>query len=213
MLIPMDRLQSEYGVSPKGVLHVGAHLGEEAAAYHAAGVRYVLWVEANPRLIGTLSDNVRPYSGHDVVRAAVSDTDGAPATLHLASFTMSSSLLPPKEHYRFYPHIRYPEEEPVETVTIDTLLERVGVLPLGFDFLNLDIEGAELLALKGATKLLPFLKWVYAEVNHEEMYEGCALLPEMDAFLGAAGFERIALQDAGYYHGWSDALFKRVRDA
>lgn len=205
----MDRLQAEFNVTPKAVLHIGAHLGEEAAAYHAAGVGRVLWVEANPRLMGTLVDNVLHYPGQRAVNAAVSDVDGAVAHLHLATFSMSSSLLPPKEHFRFYPHIHYPEQMQVETITVDTLLEQQGVLPDAFDMANLDIEGAELYALRGMTRILPFLKWLYLEVNHEEMYAGCALLPDVDAFLAERGFERIAMENAGYYHGWSDAAYAR----
>jgi FkbM family methyltransferase len=209
MLITMDRLHAEYGVSPKRVLHVGAHLGEEAAAYHAAGVEEVLWVEANADLFGALTDNLRPYPGQVSACAAISDTDGGQAHLHLASFTMSSSLLPPKEHYRFYPHIQYPTTREVTTTTVDTLLRSLGYAPGHFDMANIDIEGAELLAFRGMAETLPNLRWVYLEVNHEEMYAGCALLPDVDAFLEARGFERIAIQDAGYYHGWSDACYAR----
>lgn len=32
----------------RGVLHVGAHVGQEAAAYNFSGVPFVLWVEPIP---------------------------------------------------------------------------------------------------------------------------------------------------------------------
>jgi FkbM family methyltransferase len=209
VIIPMSRLRDEFGVRPRAVLHVGAHLGEEAPAYHEAGAQRVLWVEANPRLMGTLADNVSGYPGQEAVQCAISDVDGGTATLHLCTFTMASSILAPKEHLVIYPGMHYPETLEVPTRTIDSLLRHLGERHDAFDLLNIDIEGAELLAFKGAEMTLPNLKWVYLEVNHREMYEGCAMLPDVDDFLGARGFERVAMADEGWDHGFSDALYSR----
>ena len=209
MIIPMARLVAEFGVKPKNILHVGAHLAEEAAAYQEAGVDRVLWVEANPDLMGTLTDNVGHYPGQRVLQAAVSDKDGATATLHLCTFTMASSLLAPKEHLITYPGMPYPRSIEVETVTIDTLLRENGYGLGGFDMLNIDIEGAELLAFEGAAETLPHLKWIYLEVNTREMYEGCAMSDDVDAYLGERGFARVVDADEGWDHGFKDALFVR----
>jgi FkbM family methyltransferase len=209
VIITMDRLKAEWNVCPKNVLHVGAHLAEEAAAYQAAGVERVLWVEANPDLMGTLTDNVGHYPGHRAIQAAVSDTDGETATLHLCTFSMASSLLAPKEHLVIYPGMHYPRSIEVETVTIDTLLSREGYGFGGFDMLNIDIEGAELLAFKGAEKNLPYFNWIYLEVNTREMYEGCAMVDDVDAYLGERGFARLAMEDEGWDHGFKDAIYAR----
>jgi FkbM family methyltransferase len=213
VIIPMARLVAEFGVTPKNVLHVGAHLGEEAAAYQAAGVERVLWVEANPDLMGTLADHLSGYPGQRAIEAAVSDTDGGAATLHLCTFTMASSLLEPKEHLTTYPGMPYPRSLEVTTTTIDTLLREHGYGLGGFDMLNIDIEGAELLAFRGAEETLPFLRWIYLEVNTREMYEGCAMSDDVDAYLGERGFVRVVDADEGWDHGFKDALYQRVRDA
>jgi FkbM family methyltransferase len=205
----MSRLVSEFGVTPRAVLHVGAHLGEEAAAYHAAGVEKVLWVEANPDLMGTLTDNVGHYPGQRAVQCAISDIDGGTATLHLCTFTMASSILAPKEHLVTYPGMTYTRSIEVPTRTIDSMLRHLGVSSGAFDFLNIDIEGAELLAFAGATATLPHLKWIYLEVNTREMYEGCAMSDDVDAYLGARGFDRVVDADEGWDHGFKDALFRR----
>lgn len=76
-----------------------------------------------------------------------------------------------------------------------------------YDFINLDIQGAELLALKGATSILPFVKAIYTEVNEKELYEGCALIEELDAYLKQNGFTRILTNMTK--HGWGDALYIR----
>jgi hypothetical protein len=122
---------------------------------------------------------------------------------------MASSLLAPKEHLITYPGMPYPRSLEVETVTIDTLLRENGYGLGGFDFLNIDIEGAELLAFAGAAETLPHLKWIYLEVNTREMYEGCAMSDDVDAYLGERGFARVVDADEGWDHGFKDALFVR----
>jgi hypothetical protein len=79
--------------------------------------------------------------------------------------------------------------------------------PSGLDFWNFDIQGAELLALKGAIGALPYAKVLYMEVNTEEVYKGCAQIEELDTFLGDHGFTRVMtdITEAG----WGDAIYIR----
>jgi hypothetical protein len=61
MLFPPKELSRVYGVHPQGVLHVGGHLAEEEQDYiredwHSQ--EKILWVEANPNLIPSLSERV-----------------------------------------------------------------------------------------------------------------------------------------------------------
>lgn len=44
-------------ITPGGILHVGAPQGEEREAYRQLGVRRVLWVVADPRIVGSLRAN------------------------------------------------------------------------------------------------------------------------------------------------------------
>ena len=50
MLIPFEKIVRKYG-KPKGILHVGANIGEECEAYTKVGIEKVIWIEANPSLI------------------------------------------------------------------------------------------------------------------------------------------------------------------
>jgi hypothetical protein len=60
---------------------------------------------------------------------------------------------------------------------------------------------------------------VYAEVNLDELYEGCALLPDLDAFLEDRGLTRVETRLWGSQHrderdgetwfGWGDAVWVR----
>ena len=75
--------------------------------------------------------------------------------------------------------------------------------------MNLDIQGAELLALKGAGEILKHIDYIYTEVNVNELYEGCALLPELESFLKKRGFKIFAIEMT--QHGWGDAFFVKIK--
>jgi hypothetical protein len=55
-------------------------------------------------------------------------------------------------------------------------------------------------------KLLGDFKWVYTEVNKKETYAGCALIEEVDEYLGLFGFVRV---ETGAWVGdtWTDSLY------
>lgn len=70
----------------------------------------------------------------------------------------------------------------------------------------MDIQGAELHALKGMTSILKYFKHIYMEVNTKELYEGCGVLEEVTNFLHVHGF---VMKDINMTpHGWGDALFE-----
>ena len=52
-----------------------------------------------------------------------------------------------------------------------------------FNFLNLDIQGAELKALKSMGDYLNNVDYIYTEVNSDYVYEDCALITELDDYL------------------------------
>ena len=52
-----------------------------------------------------------------------------------------------------------------------------------YNFLNFDIQGAELKALKGMEEYLNKVDYLYTEVNSNYVYVGCALITELDEYL------------------------------
>jgi hypothetical protein len=92
-----------------------------------------------------------------------------------------------------------------KSVTVDTFFERNRLDAQKYDFWNFDIQGAELMALKGATKSIQHAKVLYLEVNERELYKGCALMPEIDDFLAKYKFKRVLTSMTQY--GWGDALY------
>ncbi|MDQ1687344.1 MAG: hypothetical protein QOK42_319 [Frankiaceae bacterium] len=209
LLIDITTAPQTYGRPIRGVLHVGAHLGEEAVAYRDQGVEYVVWVEGNPDLIPKLRAHVEPL-GQQVIEGLVSDVDGTQIEFHVASNSWSSSILDLGTHAVAHPEVTFTDTKTLTAHRLDTLLERDGIDPKRFDMLLLDLQGAELLCLRGASSVVAEVDYIYSEINVDELYVGCVRLPELDAFLDAAGFERVKthlVKDKG----WGEALYVRRR--
>lgn len=203
----LDLLQlcQEHSVTPRGVVHVGAHEGTEISAYQQMGVQNVLFVEANPVVFERLQANLAAVPNVRVANCAISDRDGT-IDLHVTSFDQSSSILQLKRHQEIYPHITETHQITVQSKTLDTLLQEQEINPSDFNILNIDIQGAELLALQGATNWLQSVELINTEVNYEELYEGCALIDQLDEFLEGHGFQRVATTTP-IHPSWGDAIY------
>ena len=89
---------------------------------------------------------------------------------------------------------------------ITTTLDELIPVESCFDFINLDIQGAELNAIKGLGSRLANVNWIYTEVNKKNVYKNIYLVKDIDNYLRSYGFKRIAtywLPGAG----WGDALY------
>ena len=91
----------------------------------------------------------------------------------------------------------------VTIAKIDSLLKDIDLT--GIDFLVMDLQGAELLALKGMGDLLNKFKYAYLEVNRDELYVNGAKVEEIDIYLDNYGFKRKETKMLGF--GWGDALY------
>jgi FkbM family methyltransferase len=200
MLIPLATLTAKYGITITGVIHVGAHHAEENGDYLGVGVpqNNIYWIDAIPDLCKKLQARLP-----NVINAAVSDTNGV-FDFHITNNVQSSSLLPLKTHLIEHPDIHVIRTVRTPTHRMDDIVTQCGIQA---DFLNMDIQGAELKCLKGFESKLPMIKYIYSEVNERELYEGCALLPQLDEWLSERGFDRVETFMTG--SGWGDAFYIR----
>lgn len=205
MLIPLEDLVNKYVIDLNGILHVGAHLGEEGPAYRTCGANKVWWVEGDPDTCKRLRNIVSNFSNENyAIEAVVADEEGKELTFNIANNGQSSSVLELGLHKQFHPEVHYEGKRTVYATTIDNIVSGYNVIA---DFLNLDLQGAELLALQGAKEYLAGCRYIYTEVNDREVYKGCALLPELDAYLDEFGFERV--ETLMTHAHWGDAFYIR----
>lgn len=203
MLINFEVLMSRYGI-PRGVIHIGAHDLQERGSYKKYNLHNTVWVEANPRIVERVKTNVLLDEKEQIYNFAITDKDGE-IELNITSFDQSSSILKLGTHKNYYPQIDVTETIKVSGKRMDTLIEEFHIKVEEYNFLNLDIQGAELQALKGFGKYLKDIDFIYTEVNKEPLYEGCCLLPELDSFLSENGFKQVELSMTTA--NWGDAFY------
>jgi len=210
-MLDLAALCRAYGIVPRGVVHVGAHEGREWEDYRRMGVSAALFIEANPAVFARLQAKLGASPGVTLANVAIAATSG-PVTLHVTSSDQSSSILPLHRHSDYYPTIVETETVVVPGRSLDDLFAELGLAAERFNLLNIDIQGAELQALSGATGLLAHIEGINVEVNFEELYRGCAQVEELDALLEARGFRRVATI-CPFHKSWGDAFYARDRRA
>jgi len=186
-----------------GAFHIGAHECEELSFYNQLGIfnEDIVWIDAiNSKVIEAKNRGIQ-----NVYNAVITDKDDEDTTFNIANNFQSSSVLNFGTHSQEHPHIIYVDKIHQKSLTIDTFFERNNIDPAKFNFWNFDIQGAELMALKGATKSIQYAKAIYLEVNEKELYENCGLINEIDNFLLQYNFKRVFTSMTE--HGWGDALY------
>lgn len=202
MLIDFRQLFPRHNIKPQGVLHIGANVGEEAPVYNELGINNVIWIEGNPDIFHKLNSNVAPYRHHTYC-AIIGDENGKEVNFHISNnASQSSSILELGTHKIVHPEVHYVKDIKGVTKRIDDMFSHLD----GYDFLNIDLQGAELMALRGMGELLHGFKWAYLEVNKAYLYEGCPLVEDLDLFLLGFGFKRVETSWAGNTN-WGDALW------
>ncbi len=205
MLIPFDSLTKKYRFQPQGVLHVGASEGQEAGAYYQLKVNRVVWIEAIDSVYLRLKQNIRKYPNQEAILACISDTHGEKVKFNVANNgAQSSSLLEFGTHLQVHPEVKFDYSITRTTSRLDQMDYDFS----GLDFLNIDLQGAELMALEGMGDLLDQFDFAYLEVNWAKLYKGCPLIREVQEFMKSKGFQFKEAKQSGS-HGWGDAFWMR----
>lgn len=207
MLLDFKQLVKKYNLQFERVCQVGAHFGQEYLDYIQCGATEVVFIEPCKKAFKELQNRFSMVHNVRLINYAC----GAPEDPELMEmFTgdetvnkgMSNSLLKPKTHLVIHPEVEFTEREIVKVWTLDLLWLPV----LSIDLLVLDCQGYELKVLKGATENLENVKYIYTEVNKDEVYEGCAKVDELDFML--SDFKRV---ETGRWvrNSWTDAFYIR----
>ncbi len=205
-MIPIEEIKAvlqKNNVHIVGAFHVGAHECEESNSYIELGVKPsdCVWVDA----IRSKVDEAKTKGGPNVYQAVITDKDDAVVMFNMANNIQSSSVLEFGTHSKEHPWVRYVGKIKMKTITVDTFFKKNKMDASKYNFWNFDIQGAELMALKGATQSIQYAKAIYLEVNEKELYKGCALITDIDTFLLQYKFKRVLTTMTR--HGWGDALY------
>lgn len=201
-----------YGAADLVIFDVGAYVGEVATKYKQIFPQSTIYCfEPFPASFQKLNQLCRDTSikTHQI---AFSDKEGT-TTFHTNVDLSCNSLLPPTESdYKCYSAKSIKDGEiQVDTNTIDNFCFDSDIS--GIDILKLDVEGAEVKVLDGASKMLSkqAIKLIYSEVMFIPHYTQGCLFHELATFLNSYGYTLFNL-----YHlksarngqlRWGNAIF------
>lgn len=191
----------KHKIRPKGIIHVGANTGQEYDTYIKMGCHRVMFIEPCSAAFSVLKEKFKGYPHVTIVNTACGSKVGqAWINIEVANGGQSNSFLDMGTHTKLHPGIEFVDKEMVTITPLDFIDTN------GYDFLMLDCQGTEGDILKGAKETLKRMKWVYTEVNAQEVYKGCTLKPEIDELLP----DFVEVETVWFKPGtWGDSLYKR----
>jgi FkbM family methyltransferase len=174
--------------------------------YLSQGVSKIVWIEGNPDLVDRNLNRVDGDS-QKLFLGLVYSEDDKEVDFNITNNLQSSSILKFGKHKEYHPHVNFTGTKKMFTTRLDSLLSKNQIDPSEFDFVNLDIQGVELQALKGFGKYLDSVKYIYTEVNSGEVYENNDSIGDLDFFLENFGFRRVETEMTPFE--WGDAFYIR----
>jgi hypothetical protein len=186
-----------------GSFHIGAHECEELSFYNALGLKPddIIWIDAIPSKVS----QAKNIGIANVYNAVITDKDNEEIIFNISNNCESSSVLEFGTHAQEHPEVIFVDTLKQKSITVDTFFEKNNIDASKYNFWNFDIQGAELMALKGATQSIKYAKVLYLEVNEKELYINCGLITEIDEFLSQYNFKRVITKMTPY--GWGDAMY------
>jgi FkbM family methyltransferase len=190
-----------------GILHLGAHVGGEAVEYSKLGIP-VVWVEGDPSIYAELEKSIAPLSRHRGLLALLGAEDKDSVKFNLASNNGGSSSLYALEQNHGFEKIglEMVGSKMLPMKRLDSALDSEQVK--GLSHWVVDLQGAELEALKGADSLLDYCQTLEIEVSLRKIYKGGVQYAELKEFLREKGLSPLWNPHPGF-HG--DHFFFRFR--
>ncbi|GAB4188411.1 MAG: hypothetical protein Tsb0015_08390 [Simkaniaceae bacterium] len=169
----------------------------------------ILAVEADPEVFQALQEKTKNHKNIFCFNYALGDRNAMVDFYENAdksSYHSQGSVFEVSDSNWYWEDIEV-KKQPilVEMKTLDSLCQEQGIQKI--DMMWLDMQGAELMMLSHAKKILPNVKVIYTEVNFEPIYHDIPLYPDVKKFLEKEGFKEVKLVKR--HKSWGDALFVR----
>lgn len=194
----------------KGVIHLGADAPcMQLFLYQKYKVPNILLVEGNPEHAKFYKEGKQNLDNALFVSEVISDKDDEDVSFRLIySDDMTnkgcSSILE-YSGQNIFPFISERDIFKTKTCSVDGLFKKYSLNKENYNFLAMDIQGAELLALKGFSNFPSSLAFIHTEVCFTELYKGQPLYGDIKEFLKQNGFVEFEMMKL--HPTFGDALF------
>lgn len=151
--------------------------------------------ECNPNTLDLCKRNIQGYSDRiTLIEGAVCDYDGditfypinqkKTVTTWTDGNPGASSLFKSNGQYTVEKYVQ--DEIKVNAHRLDTIMQKYNIPRV--DIIWMDLQGAELLAMKGLGQHLNTVSHIHTEVSHKEMYTGQVMFSELNTYMISKGF-------------------------
>lgn len=173
----LNRLKAR-NIYPNGFLDIGAHFGESNEIIRTIyPEKRIISFEANPHCEIELRNR-----GMEHLICLLGKETKESAQLYLnPNNLVSTGVSIYKEKSHFFEN----------ATTIDVPMYRLDeIVPIEakLDFMKIDVQGAEIDVLEGATKLMPSIRWIFLEVSFVNLNEGAPLFDDVYMYLRNLGY-------------------------
>jgi len=197
----------------RGVIQVGAHTGEEVAAFSLLEIGHQVYIEPQPQAFAELQQRCRQQGSGDIRQfdCAVGEAAGERELL-LGERTEHASFLRTHALARLPAASVQSRRIQVPVQTLDQLVATGGIDPAHYNLLLVDTEGTELEVLRSARALLRHIDIVCVAVFTEPVYDGAPLPQQIQTFLREVNDDGFALRafETGPDPARGDAVWKRI---
>jgi FkbM family methyltransferase len=186
------------------VLDIGAHIGQSNRLFRRMFPTATIWsFEADPDTFATLVASVDASLPGGCVQVALSDRDGQ-ATFHRNPIGHTSSLYArnpdstdsiDQARARAEGRDATPESQVihVDVRRLDGWCDEQGITAI--DLLKIDVQGAEVDVLRGATSILAATTTVVVEISFFDLYERSNSFLDVESILAPLGLRLYALAE------------------
>ena len=186
----------------KGIIHVGMWDFVEYGCYTKLVGNNVIGIEANPQVYKDMAKPVADKWGFKCFNEFLSDKDKEVRDFYFAG--EGSSL------YKGQPQWNKNVSIKVQTKTLATVIEENNIDMNGYDFLNIDAEGAEFDVLRGFEKYLNYINVIDLETSYDDRHRSGADHNTIVQWLSERGFELKEMSASYQSQNWGDSVFARV---
>lgn len=205
MYIPLNKVCDKFNIHPKGIIHCGAHFGQEHQEYSANGIERFVYIEPCKDTFNILTQRIKDKRASFInVACGAIETELA-MNVSRQNEGQSNSFLKSFLHSVQHPDILFTETEVMKVVPLDSLPIERGQ----YDMLAMDTEGFEMEVLKGAEETLKHIDLIYSEVNRGVTRIGNVLIDDLEEYLWQRDFVMVETFWPSPNLTWGDAVFIR----
>ena len=197
------------------IFDIGSRDCEQSIEFYNAFPNATIYAfECNPNMLDICKTNIEPYSDRiTLIENAVCDYNGN-ITFYPINQTKTittwkdgnpgaSSIYKSNGTYTIETYVQ--DEIVIPCHRLDSVMDKYGISKV--DILWMDLQGAELLALKGLGNYLQNVKYIHTEVSYKEIYSGQVMYDELNNFILSNDF---VIKNNLSLEGWQeDVIYEK----